>query len=192
MTMKKTMVLLLLSFPFLSSGQDKKLFDILPVTNGKVNYHDTVHLDNKSLVNLENKITKWYAVSYKRLAKFPDKESIDDRSLDTGIIRDYFVIKWKQPSWSKRYDAGANNLKVYVWHSIKLIAFENGYYYEITNFKIIRNERKSFLKPFPSNVDVTPENMNSATTDEKAKIVSNEIDEEVKKIISSLEQFMKS
>ena len=187
------MVLFLLSFPFLGSGQDKKLFDILPVTNGKVNYHDTVRLNNKSLADLENKITKWYAVSYKRMAKFSDKESMDNRSSDPGTInKDYFIIKWKQPVWSKRYDEGANNLKVYVWHSIKLTAFKNGYYYEITNFRIMRNERKSFLKPFPSYVDVTPENMTRATTDEKAKIVSNEIDKEVKKIISSLEQFMKS
>src|SRR5258705_8055451 len=108
--MKKFVIFFYLSLPFFSSGQDKKLFNILPVTNGKVNYHDTVHLNNKRLVDLENKIAKWYAASYKRLAKFSDKKSMDAHSPDTGIIKDYFIIKWKQPVWSK-YE-GANNLKV--------------------------------------------------------------------------------
>lgn len=191
--MKTNFALFFLSLPFFSSGQDKKLFDVLPVSNGKVNYHDSVFLNNKSLVDLESKITQWYAVTDRHLAEFSDKGSMDENSTDTGIIhKDYFIIKWKQPSWSKQYDEGSNNLKVYVWHSIKLTAFENGYHYEITNFRIKRSERKSFVKPFPSFVDVTLENINSATTDEKAKIISNEVDSEIKKIIRSLEQFMKS
>ena len=167
------------------------MFDVLPLTNGKVNYHDTIYPGNKSRVDLENKIAEWYAVSYKRLAEFPDKESKDNHSSDAGTINeDYFVIKWKQPAWSK-YE-GANNLKVYVWYAIKITAFENSYNYEIANFKIIRHQQRSFSHPFPSYVDVTLENINSATTDEKAKIISNEVDKEVKKIISSLEQFMKT
>jgi len=53
--MKKIIDLFFLTIPFVSSGQDKKLFDILPVTNGKVNYHDTIYL-SKSRGDLENKI----------------------------------------------------------------------------------------------------------------------------------------
>jgi len=183
MTLKKIIVLFFLSLPFFSSGQDKKLFDVLPVADGKVNYHDTVYLSNKSSEDLKARITKWYADSYAQVTKGSDHASMDQHSY-------YFVIKWKQPVWSKY--PGANNLKVNVWYSVSLTAFENGYYYEITNFKIKRYERKSFLKPFPSYVDVTVENINSATTDEKAKIVCNEIDKQVREIVSLLKEFMKS
>lgn len=176
--------------PFVSFGQDNKLFDILPVTNGKVNYHDTIYI-NKSRGELANKVTQWYVASNKHAAKLSDKERIATHFADTGIInQDYFIVKWKQPMWTKQYDAGSNNLKVYVWHSIKLTAFENSCYYEISNFRIKRSEKKTFLKPFPSYVDVTLEHISDATTVEKAKIVCNKIDEEVKKIIISLKQFL--
>ena len=188
--MKKNIYIFFLAIPFVSSGQDKKLFDILPVTNGKVNYHDTIYL-NKSREELANKIAQWYVASNKHAAKFSDEESLDTHFSDTGIInQDYFIVKWKQPMWAKQYAAGSNNLKVYVWHSIKLIAFENSCYYEISHFRIKRSEKKSFLKPFPSYVDVTLENISNATTVEKAKIVCSEIDEEVNKIIISLKQFL--
>ena len=192
--LKKNIVLFFISLPIFCSGQNKKLFDILPVRDGKVNYHDTIYVSDKSSADIKNKITEWLASIDSHLANISSKErmeSMDDHSFVSGMPNEnFFTIKWKQPTWSNYQ--GANNLKVYVWYSIKLTAFENGYYYEISDLRIKRIQPRSFSHPFPSYVNVTMEKVNTSTTEEKAKIICIEVDEEIKKAISSLEQFMKT
>lgn len=191
--MRKFAGFLFLSLPLFSDGQDKKLNGVLPLTNDKVNYHDTINLDKINRQNIVAKILKWYATSYKELTEYSDTVSVFDQPDSSQIsCRGYHNAKWKVPLFSGHRSEADNNLKVHVWHSIKLTAFDNGYYYEITNFKVERFKMKTLLNPFSSYIDIKLEDINTKTSEKKAEIFCIDVDKKIKKLISSINQFIKN
>jgi hypothetical protein len=168
-------------------AQDTLLFEHLPVLNGKVNYHGSIHAGNYSHEQLRNRVTRWYHDEYKK--KMNDSDTL--LNMDSSIvIRGHFYAKWKMPVFSK-YEDVENNTKVKVSHQVNLRLVNNECFYEIDNFRLYVYKPKNILRPFSEFLNIPIENLTDKTSKQKAEKFCDEVDNKIKKLIASLEHFLK-
>lgn len=168
---------LILAIP--SLGQEKKLFDILPVINGKVNYTGIVIVDSTDKLKLYTKAKKWFIKQY-RSAK--DVIQLDDKENAEVIGKGFFETIWENSFTSER--------KVNVWHTVKIYLKDNKFKYEITDITLRYYVEASMFSE-PSNEEVAIENFGRDRKRNTKKYFA-QVDAEVMSIISSLVKFMKA
>ncbi len=177
--MCKTLLSIFLILTIPSFGQNEKLFDILPIKEGKVIYTDVVIVDSTDKVKLYSKVKKWFIEQYKS-AK--DVIQLDDKENGEVIGKGFFETNWQNSFISE--------LKVNVWHTIKIYIKDNRFKYEITNFTL-----KYYVGGTRYSTGSTVEEAIEDFGKDRVRNTKNyfvTVDSEIVSIISSLINFMKA
>lgn len=177
--MNKVLFSLFLILTIPSFGQEEKLFDILPMKNGKVTYTGIVTVDSINKIKLYNNVKKWFIEQY-RSAK--DVIQLDDKENGEVIGKGFFETNWQYTFVDER--------KVNVWHTVKIYLKDNKFKYEITNFTLKYYVEGSMYSA-GKNVEEAIENFGK-DRERNTKKYFAQVDAEVTSIISSLLNFMKA
>jgi hypothetical protein len=89
----------------------EKLFDVLPLKEGKVTYSNVIYVDSVSQEELYQRAKRWLSITYD-VIKYYDRDEL--------IARGYFKCK-----------------NLYVWQTISIKIKDSRYKYEFMDFTII-------------------------------------------------------
>lgn len=176
--MKKFLVIITLFICNAIHAQDK-MFDVLPLQDGKVVYTGVVEVDSANKDVLYSRAKKWFAEEYKsaqNVIQLDDKDA--GEVLGKGLFKSYFTVFME-----------AQDVSVY--HTVKIYVKDNKYKYEITDFNV-----KFYVAPSKynsaANYDDQLENFVKGRNKNNMHKMSMNIDSQVQDMIASLEKDMKS
>lgn len=171
-------IFILLLLISMASYSQEKLYNILPMIEGQVQFEEVVPVENVSKDDLYKRAKKWIVETYKSAN---DVIQYDDPSGGEVIGKGFFEVNW-QATFMHTY-------KVNVFHTVNIKVKDGRYKFVINGFRVKFHLPADKYSP-PVDGDEPLETFNKAREKNAAKFASV-VDAEMYTIVNSIKTGMK-